>query len=277
MSIATIDFPMHQDYNETTMASEVLKIAMGQMRVDGGLPEDNLNGAAFMIMAAAQEHCQAIVLPECLDLGWTHDSALKLAQPVPGPHSDRLAHLAREHGIHIVVGLVEREGDDLYNSAILIDDQGDILLKHRKINELDFAQELYCTGTTLNCVDTILGRVAIPICADNLAEAQHIGDTLGLMGVDLILSPCAWAVPPKYNQKKKPYGQEWIKPYTRLAKKYGMAVIGVSNVGTLETGDWAGWNCIGCSLAVGRNGKILEHAPYGEEAEGMFIVTLSLA
>ena len=51
-----------------------------------------------------------------------------------------------------------------------------------------------------------------------------------------------------------------------------MTVIGVSNVGPITGGPWAGRKCIGCSLAVGPGGEILAEGPYGEAAEPVMCV-----
>ena len=115
---------------------------MGQMLVEGGRIEENLNRAEGMIREAAARGCRVIVLPECLDAGWTHPSARKLAEEIPGNTSDRLCEAARENNILVVAGLTERDGGRIYNSAILIDKDGRILLKHRKINVLKIAQNL---------------------------------------------------------------------------------------------------------------------------------------
>ena len=258
------------------MDTRNISIAMAQIRVEGGQPEKNLNRAAEAIQKAAAQGAHAILLPECLDLGWTHDSAHPMAQPIPGPHSQQLCTLAHEHHLYIVAGLVERDGDQRYNSAILIDPQGAIRLKHRKSNEIDFARKLYTTQDTLEYVDCDLGRVAIPICADMLMEAHHIGDALGEMGVTLILSPCAWAVPPVRDPVAEPYGEEWITPYTRLTQCYPMTILGVSNVGELETGDWAGWHCIGASLAMGPGAQILTRGPYGKSEESLMLLSIEV-
>jgi predicted amidohydrolase len=53
-----------------------------------------------------------------------------------------------------------------------------------------------------------------------------------------------------------------------------MAVVGVSNVGRLTDGPWKGRKCIGCSLAVGGDGKVLAQGPYGEAAEDLTVVTV---
>ncbi len=242
---------------------------MAQILVEGGCPQPNLDRAAARIAQAAQQGCGVVVLPECMDLGWTHGSAQTLAQPIPGPHSDRIAAAARQHAIHVVAGLVERAGDRIYNAAVLIDPHGQILLHHRKINELDFARELYSLGDRLGVAHTELGTIGINICADNFEESLCIGSTLGRMGARLLLSPCAWAVEADHDNAKDPYGDFWRKPYRQLATAFGMTVIGVSNVGRISDGPWTGRKCIGCSLAIAPDGRQIIQGPYGEEAESL--------
>ena len=83
------------------------------MLVEGGQASQNLQRATEMIRRAAEQNCAIVVLPECLDLGWTDPAARELAQPIPGPHSDRLAQAAQQAGLYVVAGLTERELDVL--------------------------------------------------------------------------------------------------------------------------------------------------------------------
>src|SRR3954447_14202760 len=117
------------------MGDRGYRAGMAQILVEGGHLDANLARAEGAIGRAAAEGCRLVVLPECLDLGWTDPSARDLARPVPGPHSERLARAALRHRIHVAAGLVERAGDRLYNAAVLIDPEGRIRLHHRKINE----------------------------------------------------------------------------------------------------------------------------------------------
>jgi len=178
------------------MANRTLKVAMAQMLVEGGQLEANLRRAESMIARAADQKCDVIVLPEVMDLGWMHPSARDLAQPIPGKISDRLCAAARKHSIHVASGITEREGEKFYNAAILISPVGAILLKHRKINELDIAHELYSMGDRLGVAHTPLGAIGLNICADNFADSQVLGHSQARMGAEIILSPSAWAVPP---------------------------------------------------------------------------------
>ena len=247
-------------------------LGMGQMLVEGGKPQANLARAMKMAAAAANRGCHIIVLPECLDLGWTHGSARTEAQPIPGPHTALLSRTAGEHAIYIAAGLVERSNDRIYNAAVLIGPDGQLLLHHRKINELDFARDLYSRGDRLGVVQTEIGVIGLNICADNFVESLAIGHTLGMMGAQLLLSPCAWAVSADHDNSHDPYGDFWRRPYRQLAHAHGMTVIGVSNVGWITDGQWSGRKCIGCSLAVGADGKDIAQGPYGADAEKLIVI-----
>jgi len=252
------------------------KLAMGQMLVQTGQVDENLRRAENMIQNAGNEGCKVIVLPECLDMGWTNPDARELSEPIPGKFSDRLCKAARKADIYVVAGLTERCGDKIYNAAILISPAGEILLKHRKINILDIAQDIYSTGESLSVAQTQIGKVGVNICADNFPSSLVFGHALARMGADILLSPSAWAVEAEHNNEKDPYGSEWIQSYTELAKLYDMTVVGVSNVGWIDAGVWKGRRCIGCSLAVGPGGKILAKGPYGADAEQLIVVTVEI-
>jgi predicted amidohydrolase len=248
-------------------------VGLGQILVEGGQPQANLDRAVAMVERAAAEGCRVVVLPECLDFGWTDPSAREGAQPIPGPHSERLAEAARANGIHVVAGLVERDGNRLYNASVLVGPDGRLILRHRKINELDIGLELYSVGDRLEVAHTDeLGVVAIPICADNFWTSRAVGHVLCRMGAQVLLSPSAWAVVPEHDEATDPYGGEWIRPYSELGRLYDATVVGVSNVGMMTGGPWAGHACIGKSLAVGPGGEILAHAPYGVDAETLVVV-----
>jgi predicted amidohydrolase len=247
-------------------------LGMAQMLVEGGQPEQNLQRAVGMIRQAVKQGCAIVVLPECLDLGWTDPAARQIAQPIPGPSSDILAQSAQEAGLYVVAGLTERAGERIYNAAVLLSPQGEILLKHRKINIMEIAQDLYATGDSLAVVQTPLGTIGVNICADNFPNSLVFGHSLARMGAQLLLSPCAWAMPPEHDNSQEPYGELWKTAYSTLTTLYDMTVVGVSNVGWLRGGPWQGYKCIGCSLAMGPGGVILAEAPYGEAAESLTVV-----
>lgn len=254
-----------------------VRVGMAQILVRASAAEDNLARAEAAIARAKGLDCDFVVLPECLDLGWTNPAARELATPIPGPFSDRLAGAARRHAIHVVAGLHARDGGRLFNASVLFDDAGRLLHTHYKINELDIAWDLYARGDSLAVAPTRFGKVAISICADNSPASVSLGHAVGHLGARMILSPCAWAVPADYDPVKEPYGWNvWDESYPEIARRHRMPVIGVSNVGPVDAGPWKGRSCIGSSLAVSAYGTVLIRAPYGVDAEALLTVDLPL-
>lgn len=245
-------------------------LAMCQILVEGGRPRANLDRAAAALERAAQLECRLAVLPECLDVGWTHPSGGPLAEPIPGPHTDFLAQIARRLGLYVAAGLVERDGDRRYNAAVLIGPDGKLLLHHRKINELEIGLGIYSIGDRLAVARTDLGVIGLNICADNFESSLSIGHVLGRMGARLLVSPCSWVVEKDRPGDGESYSPFWEKPYGELSRLYGMTVVGVSHVGQIEAGPWAGREAIGCSLAVGPDGeasRVLARGTYGAQAQ----------
>ncbi len=248
------------------------KLAMAQMRVVGGALETNLEHAGEMIAEAAAQGAQVVLLPEAMDLGWTHPSALTLAEPVPEGKAASL--LAKKYGIYICSGLTEKDGEKVYNSAVLIDPRGEIIILHRKINELDIGHPYYALGQSLQVVSTDLGTIGLMICADASTGEWEISRTLAYMGADVILSPSAWAVPADHNNLEEPYGRWWKEAYIPVAKDFRIWIAGCSNVGWMTGGPWKGSKTIGCSMVIGPGGTQVLHAPYGVDADTILYVDI---
>ncbi len=88
---------------------------------------------------------------------------------VPGPGVDRLGGIAAEHGVHLVIGVIERDGGTLYCTALFFDPSGAYLGKHRKLMPTA-AERLvwgFGDGSTLPVYDTPLGRLGAVICWEN--------------------------------------------------------------------------------------------------------------
>jgi len=241
---------------------------MIQMRVEGGARVRNLAHASELIARAAAEGAQVVVLPEALNLGWTHPSAETEAEEIPGGYTCALLRAAAtRHRLHVCAGVIERAEGRVFNAAVLFNPAGEVLLHHRKLNELEIGHPYYALGDRLGVARTPLGTFALMICADAFARGQIVSRTLGLMGADAILSPCAWAVPGDHDPQREPYGRLWRESYGPVARDYRMWIAGVSNVGSIAAGPWRGRKCIGCSMLVGPEGEPVVTGPYGEAAE----------
>lgn len=252
-----------------------LKVGVGQLLVEGGEPHRNLQRAEELINQAAKKRCDIVVLPECLDLGWIHPSARTEAEPIPGLRSNRLCVLAKQNHIYICAGLTEKDGEKIFNTAILINSSGEIILKYRKINELVVGHDIYSMGTSLSVIETPLGTIGVNICADNYIDSLAIGHTLGRMGAQIILIPSAWTVEYSETEKDNPYQDKWLKPFNILAELYDLVAVSATSVGVIVGGAYEGKKSVGCSLVVDRNG-IVAKGSYNEFSGELVVADVKL-
>jgi len=234
-----------------------MKVGICQLLVEGGEPKRNLERAEKLIQIATEQDAKLIVLPETLDLAWTHPSVYNEAETIPGARSDFFCALAKKHQVWICLGLTEKE-EKTFNTAILISDTGEIIHKHRKINLLEVEFPFYEVGQSLAVVDTPIGKIGINICADNYTEALCLGHSLARMGAQIILSPSSWTVDHFVTEEIDPYQDKWVKPLSELATLYEIPVVSTTSVGYIVGGPYEGKKMIGCSLAIDKNGKVFQ-------------------
>lgn len=252
-----------------------LRLALVQMRLEPASHEANLARALNHVDVAASHGADIVLLPEALPLGWMDAMTCELADAIPdGATCTAFREAARRSGVYVCTGLVERAGPEVFNAAVLIDPRGDVRLHHRKLHELEIARPLYGRGDRLAVTQTSWGRLGLMICADAFADGLVVSRTLGLMGADVILSPCAWAVPADHDNLAEPYGGLWRDSYGAVAREYGLWIAGASNVGPIAAGPWRGHLCIGCSLVVGPTGEPVLQGPYGVDAETVLYADL---
>jgi len=122
---------------------------------------------------------------------------LDLAEPVPGPTTDRFAALARELGVVLVLNVFERDGAATYDTSPVIDTDGQILGVTRMVHITDYEcfheQGYYAPGDRGAPVyDTALGRIGVAICYDR--HYPEYMRALAVAGADLVFVPQAGAV-----------------------------------------------------------------------------------
>ncbi|MHC4469858.1 MAG: carbon-nitrogen hydrolase family protein [Planctomycetota bacterium] len=102
-----------------------------------------------------------------------HD--LPLGQPIPGPATEAMGAAAREHSIWVACGLLERSGDALYDSAVLLSPDGALALRYRRNHPgwrwPDSDPAVYREGDEIPLVEIPWGRVAFLICGDLFDDA----------------------------------------------------------------------------------------------------------
>ena len=248
---------------------------MAQLLVEGGEPERNLERAEKMILKAAAGGADLIILPETLDLAWTHPSVFDEAEEIPGPRSTFFCQLARKHNLWMCLGLTEKLENKTYNTALLIDAEGKICHKYHKINLLEVEFPFYEVGQNISVIDTPFGKIGVNICADNYNEALCLGHSLARMGAQLILSPSSWTVDHFITEEMDPYEDKWVKPLSEIATLYEIPVVSTTSVGYIVGGPYEGKKMIGCSIFVDKHGDVT-NGEFNEFAGDLKIVEVQL-
>lgn len=232
-----------------------VRIAICQILVIDSDREGNFRRIEYALESAAAQHADIAVFPESSILGWENPDAHKLATPIPGEDSDRIAALARKHNLMIAIGLDEKDGDRLYDSAILVDRSGKLLWKHRKINVLPYLMTPpYSQGRPeeIGIVDTEFGRLAVLICADTFTDS--LVERLKALRPDLMLVPYGWAAP---NDQWPQHSKQLEDLVSRRAAELKCPMAGVDLVGEMTHGPWTGQTYGGSSFVADAAGKII--------------------
>ncbi|MCY3022846.1 MAG: carbon-nitrogen hydrolase family protein [Planctomycetota bacterium] len=161
-------------------APRKVKLGAVYLKPQNSTPEKNLDLWCEQIDAAGKLHLDAVCLGEDILAVGTGRNLRDLAEPIPGPTSERLAAVARRNQLWVVAGLSEREGPRAYNTAILLDREGRLAGKYRKTH---LPREEWMKGITPGAeypvFQTDFGPVAIQICYDwffpEVAEAFALG------------------------------------------------------------------------------------------------------
>jgi arylsulfatase A len=243
------------DTNDRAQTTRTVRIAVCQTYcIDSDL-EGNIRRVEHALGVAKDAGAQLACFPETALLGWVNPDAHEMADPIPGPTSDRLCALAREHGLMIHIGLAEKDGDTLRDSAILIDADGRILSNHRKINILtELMDPGYTPGTfdAIGVVDTPIGRVGTLICADTFMDEAI--EAMAAKRPELLLVPYGWAAPREAWPK---HGESLAAVVGSAAHRIGCPVVGTDVVGQISSGPWKGFTYGGQSVVADGTGRVM--------------------
>lgn len=157
--------------------------------------ESNRQTAEERVRALAERGADLVVLPEIWNVGYfAFDQYESAAEPLDGPTMTRLCDLAADLGIYLHAGsIVERDGDELYNTSALVSPEGDLLDTYRKVHLFGYESEenrLLTPGERVVAVDTDLGTVGLTTCYDLRFPALY--RALVDRGVELLLVTSAW-------------------------------------------------------------------------------------
>jgi predicted amidohydrolase len=238
-----------------------VRVGFYQFTPTFGEVQTNLNRITAALWTVVAD---VIVLPELATSGYlflTQEEIQAVAEPVPGPTTDRLQRLAQKSGSCFVVGLAERSGDDIYNSAVLVGATG-VMGTYRKAHLFYEEKHFFRPGNLGFPLFEVAGaKVGLLVCFDHLyPEAAR---TLALGGAQIICHPSNLVLP----------GVAQLTTRVRALENRVFWVLG-NRTGTEERGGKT-LTFTGRSQIVAPNGTLLAEAP--ADGESVSIVEIDVA
>jgi predicted amidohydrolase len=172
-----------------------MRIAISQRQSPHGAIEAGLAVMRQTAATASAEGAGLVIFPEMFLTGYNIGEAVfQLAEPAAGPSSQKAAAIARKAGVALLYGYPERDGEAIYNSALLIDRDGRMLANYRKTHLYGGGEKkLFAPGDCLVTVKLGDLKVGILICYD--VEFPEAVRALALAGAHLIAVPTALMEP----------------------------------------------------------------------------------
>ncbi|MCH2212007.1 MAG: carbon-nitrogen hydrolase family protein [Fuerstiella sp.] len=231
-----------------------MKISAVQTDIFLGAPDSNLRTLERHLVAEASRGCELIVFPECFVSGYcfgSKEEAILNAQPLNGPFTESVVNLCSHNKCSAVFGMVERDQDDIFNTAVLTGPQG-IIGFYRKVHLPWLGVDRFTTpGNAPFRVFDINGvRVGMLICYDaGFPEAVR---SLALDGADIVVLPTNW-----------PPGAEQLAAHAinTRAMENSIYFLAANRIGTER-----GFQFIGSSRICDTTGKTLVSADHRDES-----------
>lgn len=169
-----------------------IRVAIAQITTDAFAPEANRDRTTKIARNAFEEGANLVVLPELAISGYVleKDGLERCAEPVDGPSVQAWTQAAKDHGGFIAGGFAERQGDKLYNSAVLVG-PGGVAIHYRKLHLFDAEKDIFTPGDLgLPIAETALGTLAMCVCYD--LRFVEVARAAALRGAEILIVPTAW-------------------------------------------------------------------------------------
>jgi len=233
------------------------RLACIQFRSRLGDVAHNLAEMARWCKEAACQDAAVALFPEACLTGyaWPHAMA-KWAMPFAEELRERVTEIAVQNRLLLAFGMPERDGNEIYNSLIIVGPQGEALARYRKTHLWAAESKWAKPGNHLITCRTELAHFGLMLCYDT--RFPEVSRVLALRGVQVALVASAW---------RASHVEEW-----RFCARARAIDNGIFVAGSDAILDADHFSCAGGSLIVGPSGEILALAPYREES--MIITTI---
>ena len=252
------------------MPSTILTVALLQ-ETDHGSRDANLDAIETGLREAAASGAELVLLQEIHNGPYfcQHESTelFELAEPIPGPSTQRIGKLAEELKLVVVASLFEKRAAGLYhNTAVVFDRSATIAGTYRKMHIPDdpgFYEKFYFTPGDLGFepISTSVGKLGVLVCWDQwYPEAARL---MALAGAELLLYPTAIGWGPNDEQAEKDRQRDaWVTVQRGHAVANGLSLLSCNRTGfeADPSGHGAGIQFWGTSFVAGPQGEFLAQA-----------------
>ncbi len=197
-------------------------------------PRENLDHHAAWVARAKADDPDLICFPELGLTGYSITGAIwEASEPVPGPSTEALVELAREHDVKLAVGIAENDRDIVYNTYVIVEPEG-YIGKSRKIHIPPAEVGYWRGGGVPPVIDIGVAKVGVNICFDNwLPESSRM---VALQGAEVILAPYVWAVgdwgePPDHASRNRAWKDYAGRTFPARAIDNGVFLIAINACG----------------------------------------------
>lgn len=243
-------------------------------------PARNLEKAVSRISDASAAGAQIVCLQELFRSRYfcqaNDRKSFELAEPVPGPTTEALSKIAKARKVVIVAPLFERDGDEFFNTACVLDADGKFLGKYRKVHIPDdlpnyYSESFYFKPGDLGypVFETRYAKIGVQVCWDQwFPEGAR---ALALQGAEIILYPTAIGWPER--QREEEIGRAEFDAWVTVQRGHAIANT-VFIAATNRTGREDHLQFWGGSFVADPLGRILKQASH--DAEENLIVSCNL-
>lgn len=232
-----------------------LKVAAVCMRSEFGSIEDNVKRMDSFVREAASAGVDMICFPELSITGYSiREDLHPLTESIPGSTTDHLVKMAKENGIVILAGMIEKgKAKKPYISQIIVGPSG-IIGVHRKTHLSPLERNVYQPGREIKSFSYDDITFGIQLCYES--HFPELSTVMSLQGVDVIFFPYA---SPNKNPKDK--RESWSRTLPARAFDNGVFVVACNQAG----GNGRGLYFPGVIVILGPTGKILYQYTGNEE------------
>ena len=178
---------------------ELVSVLCLQYNPKIGDKEFNLNKVEEFISQNSDKNLDLVLLPEFFSTGMDHNSFLNFPEDEQGGKTiEKIKEIAKKFNTNIVAGsVIEKSENKLYNTSFVVNRDGEIIAKYRKIHLFNYnggtEGQRITAGDELAVVELDFGKIGLNICYDFRYPLMQ--KNLVKMGAEILVCPTAWCIP----------------------------------------------------------------------------------